>query len=100
MNCTFTNQSSSSSRTSRRAASSSSGCSLVSKYIASPARIASRVFAWPSTMRPPRQMPSTVCSLPVASSITSSGGKSSSPIASSASSTESGSGPGRASSSA
>ena len=42
-------------------------------------------------------MPSTVCSCPVASSITRSGGKSSSPIASSASSTESGSGPGRAS---
>ena len=62
--------------------------------------MASRVFAWPSTSRPPRQMPSTVCSLPVASSITSSGGKSSSPMASSASSTDSGSGPGRASSSA
>ena len=77
MNCTFTNQSSSSSRTSRRAAASSSGWAQVSKYIASPARIASRVLAWPSTSRPPRQMPSTVCSLPVASSITSSGGKSS-----------------------
>ena len=100
MNCTLTSQSRPSSRASRSAASTNSGRSTVSNHIASPARIASRVFACPSTRRPSRQMPSTVCSGPVTSSITSSGGKSSGPIASSASSTDSGSGPGRASSNA
>ena len=48
------------------ASSISAGSSSVSKYIASPARIASRVFAWPSTTSRPFAMPSTVRSGPFA----------------------------------
>src|SRR5947199_2131 len=40
------------------AVSTSPASSSVSKYIASPARIASRVLAWPRTTRPPSAMPS------------------------------------------
>ena len=58
----------------RSASSISAGSSSVTKYIASPARIASRVFGWPSTTRSPSAMPSIVRSPPVASSITSSSG--------------------------
>ena len=44
-------------RRSCAAISISAGSSSVSKYIASPARIASRVFGWPSTIRPPSRDP-------------------------------------------
>ena len=64
MNCTFTNQSTPSSAQSARDDSTSSGSSAVSKYMASPARTASRVLAWPTRNRPSRQIASTVCSLP------------------------------------
>src|SRR5213592_2825448 len=52
------------------ATSSSHGSSRAWKYMASPARIASRVFACPSATRPSCAMPSIVRSMPVASSIT------------------------------
>ena len=65
MNCTLTSQSSPSAadqpageRSRGRAGRS------ISNYIASPARIASRVFALAEHVRPSRQMPSTVCSWP------------------------------------
>ena len=48
--------------------------SSVTKYIASPARIASRVFGCPSRIRSPSAIPSIVRSPPVASSITSRSG--------------------------
>ena len=68
------NHSIASSSTSLSAVSISSSSSSVTKYIASPARIASRVFGWPSTTRSPSAIPSIVRSPPVASSITSRSG--------------------------
>ena len=64
----------------------SSGSSSVTKYIARPARIASRVFGWPSTISLPFAIPSIVRSPPVASSITSRSGPPSSGSSSTASS--------------
>src|SRR5579862_2584403 len=93
------NHSISSSRTIRSAVSISPSSSSVTKYIARPARIASRVFGWPRTTRSPSAMPSIVRSPPVASSITSSSVPPSSGSSSSASSSRIDTEPGRSCSS-
>ena len=67
----------------------------MTKYIASPARIASRVFGWPSTISRPFPIPSIVRSPPVASSITSRSGPPSSGSSSTASSSRIATEPGR-----
>ena len=65
MNCRLTRWSSPERLDHLRDDSSRSGRSISSNYIASPARIASRVLALITSVRPSRQMPSTVCSWPV-----------------------------------
>ena len=60
--------------------SSRSGRSISSNSIARPARIASRVLALITRVRPSRQIASVACSWPVTSSITSTGGNASVPL--------------------